>query len=264
MPPIVFLVWGYFCGRWAASRIGPAASVFIALASLISLVAAIFYGQAPFQFLSHEPIIQAVLLFLTALSIGLFLDGDNYEGIKVIFKRGEENLELISRGITAMKISEGNESELEYVRFWPRVGATAIDGILLLVITAPILTVFYGEQYWTSSPSASETFAMRGMLDFLLNWVFPAVAIMFFWTEKMATPGKMVIGAKIVDEKTGNAPSFGQFIKRYFAYFLSALPLGLGFIWVAIDRRKQGWHDKIAGTVVVRLKNRPPTPVTFK
>jgi uncharacterized RDD family membrane protein YckC len=55
-----------------------------------------------------------------------------------------------------------------------------------------------------------------------------------------------------VDAKTGGKPSTGQFIGRYLCYYLSSLLLGLGFIWVAFDSRKQGWHDKLAGTLVVR------------
>lgn len=147
--------------------------------------------------------------------------------------------------------------EMEYVGFWPRVGATFIDTVLLGVIIWPILTAFYGESYWTS-----ESF-IQGPMDFLLSWVFPAVAIILFWVAKQATPGKMAFSAKIVDAKTGNAANPGQLIGRYFAYFLSLIPLGLGCIWVAFDERKQGWHDKLAGTVVIRKKNREPKPVTF-
>lgn len=73
----------------------------------------------------------------------------------------------------------------------------------------------------------------------------------------------MAVSAKIVDAKTGNAASTGQLIGRYLAYYLSLVPFCLGFIWVAFDKRKQGWHDKLAGTVVVRKKNRNPKPVTF-
>lgn len=148
-------------------------------------------------------------------------------------------------------------NELEYVGFWPRVGASLIDTILLGVIIWPILTAFYGDSYWSS-----EQF-VKGPMDFILSWVFPAVAVILFWGAKQATPGKMAISAKIVDAKTGGTPTTGQFIGRYFSYFLAGLPLGLGIIWVAFDGRKQGWQDKLAGTVVVRQKNRQPKPVSF-
>ncbi len=62
----------------------------------------------------------------------------------------------------------------------------------------------------------------------------------------------MLVSAKIVDAKTGQPASTGQLIGRYFAYIVSTLPLMLGFIWIAFDPRKQGWHDKLAGTIVVR------------
>jgi uncharacterized RDD family membrane protein YckC len=104
---------------------------------------------------------------------------------------------------------------------------------------------------------------IQGPMDFLISWIFPAVAVILFWVAKQATPGKMAISAKIVDAQTGNAANQTQLIGRYLAYYLSAIPLGLGFIWVAFDERKQGWHDKLSGTVVVRKKNRGPKPVSF-
>lgn len=147
--------------------------------------------------------------------------------------------------------------ELEYVGFWSRVGASLIDTLIMGVIIWPILTAFYGDDYW-----AGEEF-IKGPMDFLLSYVFPAVAVIIFWVLKQATPGKMAISAKLVDAKTGNSPSTGQCIGRYFAYFLSIIPLYLGIFWVGFDSRKQGWHDKLAGTVVVRNKNRVPRPVSF-
>ena len=68
------------------------------------------------------------------------------------------------------------------------------------------------------------------------------------------TPGKMAIGAIIVDARTGGKPSAGQCVKRCLSADLSALPFYLGFLWIAWDARKQGWHDKIAGTVAIRRK----------
>lgn len=147
--------------------------------------------------------------------------------------------------------------DLEYVGFWARVGAAIIDTTLIGMIIWPILTAFYGDSYWSSEKS------VQGPMDFLLSWVFPAIASIMFWVTKQATPGKLAISAKIVDAQTGRSPSVGQCIGRYFAYFLSILPLCLGILWVAFDGRKQGWHDKLAGTVVVRPKNRMSNPVTF-
>ena len=133
-----------------------------------------------------------------------------------------------------------------YAGFWIRVWAAIIDSVLVSLILIPILVSVYGWKYFEPGGSAT------GLVNFLLSWVFPAIAVIAFWILRSATPGKMVIGARIVDARTGAPPSTAQCIGRYFGYFLSTFPLGLGLIWVGIDSRKQGWHDKLAGTVVVR------------
>jgi uncharacterized RDD family membrane protein YckC len=135
---------------------------------------------------------------------------------------------------------------IEYIGFWSRVGASFIDTLLLGMITWPVLTMFYGDGYWSSDEF------IKGPMDFIMSWLFPAVAVVLFWAIKQATPGKMAIKAKIVDATTLAEPSVGKCIGRYLAYFISLLPLGLGFIWVAFDDRKQGWHDKLSGTIVIR------------
>ena len=137
-------------------------------------------------------------------------------------------------------------SEYEYVGFWARVGASIIDTILVIAICFPLVTMIYGTAYWSS------TAIIQGPADFVINWVLPAIAVVLFWIYRQATPGKMAIKARIVDARTGGRPSAGQLIGRYFGYYVSMLPLMIGFIWVAFDARKQGWHDKLAGTVVVR------------
>ncbi|MFQ3190983.1 MAG: putative RDD family membrane protein YckC [Gammaproteobacteria bacterium] len=144
-------------------------------------------------------------------------------------------------------------NEVEYGGFWIRTGAALIDSILVVIITAPIVTVVYGTHYWTSE----ERF--QGIVDFLLSYIFPIVAVLVFWFYKSATPGKMITNLTIVDAETGYKPTTGQFIGRYFAYYVSIIPFLLGIIWVGIDKRKQGWHDKLAGTVVIRNKVKKTT-----
>ena len=149
-------------------------------------------------------------------------------------------------------------SDLEYAGFWVRVWASLIDTLLLGVFVYPLLTALYGQAYWNTS-----TF-VRGPLDFLLSWVLPAIVVLLFWVTRQATPGKMAISARIVDARTGDKPSTGQLLGRYLGYFVSAIPFCLGLLWVAFDPRKQGWHDKLAGTVVVRKKGGATEPVRFK
>lgn len=148
-------------------------------------------------------------------------------------------------------------NELEYVGFWPRVGATLIDTLLVSFFTFPLMRMFYGASYW-------DDFALlRGPADAVINWILPAIATVAFWMARQATPGKMVIGARIVDAATGEPPTLGQCVIRYLGYFVSAVALCLGYVWVAFDPRKQGWHDRLANTVVVRKRTAAVRPVRF-
>ena len=161
------------------------------------------------------------------------------------------------RKVIGLKNTETMSNNLKYVGFWPRLGASLIDSLIWIAIVGPILTIYYGEAYWIK-----EGF-IAGPLDFLLSYVSPAVATIWFWVAKHATPGKMAVRAKIVDARSGMAPRTGQYVGRYFAYILSTIPLGLGFIWVAIDEKKRGWHDMMAGTVVVSPKEVEQKEVIF-
>jgi len=142
--------------------------------------------------------------------------------------------------------SQPTSTNLAYVGFWMRAWATIIDTVLLIIIILPILLAAYGTAYFESKQ------VIQGPVDFIISWVLPPVAAILFWVYRSATPGKMAISARIVDADTGQKPSTAQFIGRYFAYLVSIIPFGLGFIWVAFDARKQAWHDKLAGTLVVR------------
>jgi uncharacterized RDD family membrane protein YckC len=154
--------------------------------------------------------------------------------------------------ILLLKRSNNGLTSNEYAGFWVRTGATLIDSILLLIVTLPILSAIYGADYWESPPHN------QGVLDVFFSYIFPAIAVIIFWVYRSATPGKMALKLVIVDAKSRVKPSVGQFIKRYLAYFISTLPFFLGMIWVGVDKKKQGWHDKLARTVVIRKDKLKP------
>jgi len=150
-------------------------------------------------------------------------------------------------------------SGVEYAGFWIRLGAALIDALLIMAITYPVLYAIYGDHYFSEDKAL-----ISGPAEVLISWVLPAVASILFWRSKQATPGKMALGLKIVNARTGKTLSLGQSVARYLGYFVSTLPLGLGFFWIAFDARKQGWHDKIGGAVVTRSKTSTTQPVSFE
>ena len=143
-----------------------------------------------------------------------------------------------------------NGEEQVFAGFWVRTFASIIDTVLIVLVTWPILTAIYGVDYWLSES------LINGVWDVLLTYIFPAIAVIIFWIYKSATPGKMVFGLRVISLNDNRRLSVGQSIGRYLAYYLSMIPLFIGFIWVAFDARKQGWHDKLAKTVVVKTRKR--------
>jgi uncharacterized RDD family membrane protein YckC len=142
-------------------------------------------------------------------------------------------------------MEELQAAQQRYVGFWMRLVAMLIDTLIIVVLAVLVFLAFAGGNLSAPQPGQGS-----GWMNIVFN-ILVAVAVILFWRYRGATPGKMAISARIVDASTGGPPSTGQLIGRYFAYLLSTIPLFLGFLWVAFDRRKQGWHDKLSGTLVV-------------
>lgn len=107
-----------------------------------------------------------------------------------------------------------DESDVEYAGFWVRVGAAIIDTLLLMVITYPLLIAIYGWAYFGSEK------VIMGPADFLISWVFPAVVVVWFWSQRQSTPGKAALSLRVLDADSGENLSIGQSIGRYLAYFV--------------------------------------------
>lgn len=140
-------------------------------------------------------------------------------------------------------------SEPRYAGFWRRTAAHVIDTLIFLPIALILLYAVYGSAYFDET--AVNAFGYHGAWDVFVNQVLPLLLIVLLWARYGATPGKYLMGCRVVDLRTGGNPGVGRAALRYVAYLASLLPFMLGFLWVAWDPRKQGFHDKIAGTVVV-------------
>jgi uncharacterized RDD family membrane protein YckC len=111
--------------------------------------------------------------------------------------------------------------------------------------------------YWNPEAQAQGV-QVEGVWDALIQYIAPIIITVWFWTKYLGTPGKMALRLRVLDAHTGDAISAPKAIGRYLRYYVSALPFLLGFIWVGIDKKKQGFHDKLAGTVVIRDTAKEP------
>ncbi|MDO4699503.1 MAG: RDD family protein [Moraxella sp.] len=141
-----------------------------------------------------------------------------------------------------------DDQEYEYAGFWVRLGATFLDGLIFSLVSVPIYVLL---DYLGVYSFASEEL---GVVDIISNILWVAIYV-FCWVKFAGTPGKRLLKLKILDEQTGDHIGLGQALLRYVGYIISSLVFALGLIWVAFDAKKQGWHDKMAKTVVVKELN---------
>ncbi len=137
---------------------------------------------------------------------------------------------------------ENNQSDLTLAGFWIHFLASMIDTFLLVLIIVPLAILF------TGSP------IFNGFINSFLSTAVLAAVVILFWHFRGATPGKELLALKIVDANHKGRALLHQLITRYIGYFVSMLGLMLGYCWIGWDQKKQGWHDKMAQTLVVRTQ----------
>jgi uncharacterized RDD family membrane protein YckC len=165
----------------------------------------------------------------------------------------------------------------EYAGFWRRTVAMLIDGVLLTIVSYAILipmllgslssadiTALQGVNSYTLDPVTGRPIPspeLMSAMGHIMSQLFAGLGIVFLvqaayfvtlWTIRGASVGQLILGVEIRTEGDGRRIGFWRACLRYIGFLISGWALLIGFIWVAFDARKQGWHDKIAGTLVVR------------
>jgi len=126
--------------------------------------------------------------------------------------------------------------QFEYAGFVVRLSAYTLDFIIIGLPIAAIVVLLFGLK--------------ADMVTALISSLLFSLLI----TRHGATPGKKILDLQVIS-KEGTNPTFVEaFLREFVGKFISGIVLGLGYFWVAFDKEKQGWHDKIAGTHVVIVK----------
>ena len=148
--------------------------------------------------------------------------------------------------------------QARYGGFWIRFVAVFIDGIIVSIpvfIIAIILGVIIGILVGASGNGSSQTTTAAsntaGALGELVALVISVTYFIYFW-GRGSTLGMRLFHLRVADATTGAPIGYGRAALRYVGYILSVIVCYIGLIWAAFDSRKQGWHDKIAGTVVLQ------------
>jgi uncharacterized RDD family membrane protein YckC len=157
---------------------------------------------------------------------------------------------------------------LKYASFGRRFAAFLLDGLLIAMVTFPvslvvniILGLAFGlnanqtvhlTEEQNSAYFLTSTLTQMGL--YIFNLIISTAYYVYFIGKKGQTLGKKALGIKVVKLETQAPPGYlAAFLRETVGKFLSAIVICLGYLWMLWDDKKQTWHDKIAGTIVIRV-----------
>ena len=138
----------------------------------------------------------------------------------------------------------GRQPRRDYASFWQRLVAVIIDGAITWAACLPIGFLTSPGFDLTNDLTHSGIYTAASL-------ILPLVYTIGFWMAKGATPGKLILGIRIVD-RNGDIPGVGTCIGRYVGYLVSGFTCLVGYLWMLWDDESQTLHDKIASTYVVK------------
>ena len=165
----------------------------------------------------------------------------------------------------APKEEAGPAPGIKFAGHGPRFLAYMLDGLIVSVI---YVVIFFGAALVFLGLGAAGDFddgVPRGraaaavgifVLIFFLSFILVFAYFPFFWARSGQTPGMRPFGLYVVRDNDGGKITSGQAIIRLIGMWVSAIALYLGFVWIFIDTRRRGWHDLMAGTVVIERTRR--------
>ena len=156
---------------------------------------------------------------------------------------------------------------IKYAGFGKRLVAYFVDGLIFLVTSFAIQSLFGGVAVlrFLNLKSLSDLGQLQEInysAVRLLEYIFWYLYLVLMWVNfDGATFGKKLVGIKVVRIDGSKVNYLISFIRAFIGYIVSAFALGLGFLWIIWDKKKQGWHDKIAGTIVVESNSKSNKPL---
>lgn len=150
-------------------------------------------------------------------------------------------------------VTEESAKKVTVVGFAPRLLAALIDGALVGFLSFMLAFVIGLIAIFSNLFNVGQDSSVLELLTVACLLVFSLVYYVGFWTNDGQTMGNTIMGLKVI-RIDGSRLSAGRAFLRYVGYIINAILFSIGFIWAAFDSKRQGWHDKLAGTLVVYVE----------
>ncbi|HEY8816156.1 MAG TPA: RDD family protein [Candidatus Dormibacteraeota bacterium] len=152
-----------------------------------------------------------------------------------------------------------------YAGFWIRLVARLIDGLVLGIPFGIVFGLFLvaggvfanvsgsgSSSQDSQNAAAAAAFGGGFLLLYLLAFIVQVGYWIYFWGTSGATLGMRLLHLRVVDADTGGPIGYARATVRFLMSIVNSWACYIGWIWVAFDPRKQGWHDKVANSVVLQ------------
>jgi len=160
----------------------------------------------------------------------------------------------VNEDLPPADVAPAPEDAPVYASFARRFFASLLDGVIVSVAGSfaggalGIIMAILGIH------SIDPAFAALNLFFQLISLLVSIGYFVYFTGSSGQTLGKMALGIKVIKIETGEAPGYiSAFLREAIGKILSSIIFCLGYFWMIWDEKKQTWHDKIAGTIVVRI-----------
>ena len=145
---------------------------------------------------------------------------------------------------------ENEEEQVSYASFWRRLGAFAVD-IVLIGLVIRVLFPRLEDKIPSITHRANWLFDIVFSFPGLVNLFCEGCYLIYLWKNTGQTLGQKIFGIKVV-KKDGSELTYTDAVVRYIGYLISGAFIGFGYLFMIIDKENQGLHDKMANTIVIR------------
>jgi len=151
----------------------------------------------------------------------------------------------------APPIDSGPAPGVKFAGYGARLVAYIVDAIVLGIVIAVLSVVFIALIAGAAANDSGGAAIGSTFIYVILILVVSVLYFPYFWANGGATPGMKMLHIRVVRDADGGPIGWGPAILRLIGYWVNSVVLYVGYIWIFIDKRRRGWHDLIAGTVVI-------------
>ncbi len=151
----------------------------------------------------------------------------------------------------APPVEPGPAPGVVFAGYGARLVAYIVDGFVLGIVVSVVSIVLLAILAAAVANDSGAAAGLTGVVWLLAVLIISLLYFPYFWVNGGATPGMKLFHIRVVRDSDGGPLTWGPAILRLIGYWINSVVFYIGYLWIFVDKRRRGWHDLIAGTVVI-------------